>query len=142
MVYFILETITVAHPNFTHIIWIDDLSQSAKGSRHMIRKQLVQVLVDTCDGLKKQKLKVATKSAVMRTFMDDAKYVARRVRHAGYPLEASSQVSYLGADLSGGRRRGRAVKRKRMNKAGVMSAKITQKKPCCRHPPIQTNDQT
>eukprot|EP00959_Pyramimonas_sp_CCMP1952_P025249 529655-Pyramimonas_sp.AAC.1 len=49
----------------------------------------------------------------------------RRVAARGFQLKVATQAAYLGADLTGGRRHGRASRRARAQKHTAMSKKIT-----------------
>eukprot|EP00959_Pyramimonas_sp_CCMP1952_P327548 6857122-Pyramimonas_sp.AAC.1 len=62
MTHYVLEVITVAHPRMGHRIWIDDLSQSARGSRAAVRRELAACVINTCEELRAKQLKVASKS--------------------------------------------------------------------------------
>eukprot|EP00959_Pyramimonas_sp_CCMP1952_P252486 5275365-Pyramimonas_sp.AAC.1 len=108
----------------SHRLWVGDFSQTVRGSRVAVRHQLVDCLVDTCQQLQDHGLKVSPKSVVVCTFVADARMVVRRVAARGFQLKVASQAAYVGADLPGGRRRGRAARRARAKKHTTMSKKI------------------
>eukprot|EP00959_Pyramimonas_sp_CCMP1952_P277600 5803130-Pyramimonas_sp.AAC.1 len=61
-----------------HRIWIDDLSQSVRGSRAVVRKELAACVINTCEELKAKQLKVANKSVIICSSFQDAQWVAKR----------------------------------------------------------------
>eukprot|EP00959_Pyramimonas_sp_CCMP1952_P088206 1845340-Pyramimonas_sp.AAC.1 len=60
-----------------HRLWVDDLSQTIRGSRKVIRCQMVECIVQTCEQLAQRRLKVADKSIIMCTNVQDTKAIVR-----------------------------------------------------------------
>ena len=79
MTHYVLATITVERPRMGHRSWIDDLSQSARGSRPAIRRQLAACVIDTCIELQAKQQKVAPKSVILYSSFQDTMWVARKV---------------------------------------------------------------
>eukprot|EP00959_Pyramimonas_sp_CCMP1952_P298449 6242613-Pyramimonas_sp.AAC.1 len=76
MTHYALATITVAHPRLGQPIWIEGLPQSARGSRAAVRK----------NWLRAKQSRVAPKSLIVRSSLQDAKWAAKRVMLAGYSI--------------------------------------------------------
>eukprot|EP00959_Pyramimonas_sp_CCMP1952_P073667 1539736-Pyramimonas_sp.AAC.1 len=72
MTHFVLRGVVTAHPQVSHRIWIDDLSQQVRGSRAAVRTQLRDCILDTCSALACNQLKVSPKSVVVCTHLADA----------------------------------------------------------------------
>eukprot|EP00959_Pyramimonas_sp_CCMP1952_P232940 4868334-Pyramimonas_sp.AAC.1 len=87
MTHYVLEVIAVAHPRMGQRIWINDLSQSPRGSRAAVRRDSAACVIDTCEGLRAKQLKVASKLVIIRSSFQDAQWVARRVARAGYSVQ-------------------------------------------------------
>eukprot|EP00959_Pyramimonas_sp_CCMP1952_P028731 602721-Pyramimonas_sp.AAC.1 len=111
-----MSKITTAHVNMSHRLWVDDLSQVARGSRISMRKQVIRCLIDTCQIMEAAGLKISPKSVVICSHIEDARIITRRAAAQGCKLKYASQAPYLGADLSGGRRQARATRRSRATK--------------------------
>eukprot|EP00959_Pyramimonas_sp_CCMP1952_P126389 2643553-Pyramimonas_sp.AAC.1 len=63
----------------SHRLWVDDLSQVARGSRISMRKQMIRCLIDTCQSMEAAGLKISPKSAVICSHIEDARIITRRV---------------------------------------------------------------
>eukprot|EP00959_Pyramimonas_sp_CCMP1952_P308191 6450024-Pyramimonas_sp.AAC.1 len=70
-----------------------------QGSRRAIRRHMVRCLTDACAELGARGLSIAKKSVIIRSDMDDARYIAGAMQRRGYPIQCKSQASYLGTDL-------------------------------------------
>eukprot|EP00959_Pyramimonas_sp_CCMP1952_P148374 3104331-Pyramimonas_sp.AAC.1 len=75
-----MERLTVAHPALSERLWIDDLSQTAVGSSQFVRDQLVEGVTAVNDMLEDEGLKLASKSAITCSSMQDAKAIVRELR--------------------------------------------------------------
>eukprot|EP00959_Pyramimonas_sp_CCMP1952_P445144 9321015-Pyramimonas_sp.AAC.1 len=118
---FIMYKITTAHANMIHRLWVDDPSQSCKGSRIGMRKQLTSCLLTTCRTFFGAGLEISPKSVVVCSSVQDARAIVRRLKSFGFTMKFAPQAAYLGGDVSGGRRRGRATRTSRAQKHRQMS---------------------
>eukprot|EP00959_Pyramimonas_sp_CCMP1952_P088232 1845934-Pyramimonas_sp.AAC.1 len=69
-----------------HRMWIDDISQRTTGSRRAVRRNLTKAVFKTGQELDKVGLKIAEKSVVMCTNVNDAQAVVKAARSQGFPL--------------------------------------------------------
>eukprot|EP00959_Pyramimonas_sp_CCMP1952_P188037 3931856-Pyramimonas_sp.AAC.1 len=104
MTFFVMQKICTALPSFSHRLWLDDLSLSTKGSHRQIRKDMGKCLSDTAVALKAQGLRIASEPAIACSHHPDAVAISKALRRKGIMVHAVLQCSYLGIDLSGGRR--------------------------------------
>ena len=113
MTLYIMARICTANVRCSHRLWIDNLSQSTKGSRPEVIKNLTRCLVGTAKGLHQQKLKIASKSVITCSNYGDAKKIARTLKLKNIVMTASRSTMLLGADLGAGRRHVRAKRKMR-----------------------------
>eukprot|EP00959_Pyramimonas_sp_CCMP1952_P428693 8978850-Pyramimonas_sp.AAC.1 len=69
---FTMYKITTAHVNMSHRLWVDDLSQSCKGSRIGMRQQQISCLLTTCRTFVEAGLRISPKSVVVCSNVQDA----------------------------------------------------------------------
>eukprot|EP00959_Pyramimonas_sp_CCMP1952_P311639 6521958-Pyramimonas_sp.AAC.1 len=108
-----MDKVCTAHVRCSHRVWIDDMSQSTKGTQQQVKRDLVSCVIDTARGLQQQGLKLAGKSVIVCSKFSDAKEIVRALRLRGVLVAAARHTSYLGIDLGGRRRHVRDERRER-----------------------------
>eukprot|EP00959_Pyramimonas_sp_CCMP1952_P367125 7689483-Pyramimonas_sp.AAC.1 len=93
------------------------------GSRQVIREVMVRVLHQTSQLLDADGLKIAAKSVILCSKLQDAKFISAKLKAKGVEVIPVLQTAYLGIDMGAGRQ-ARATARKRVAKAGATSSKI------------------
>ena len=110
VLYEVLETINLAHPNATLESYVDDLNQGSHGDKGIVVRDITRAAVDLKKHLEIKDLKISSKSVIMSSSAD----ITTRVRHAlskmGIDIETDTQTRDLGVDTTvGGRRRLRTI---------------------------------
>eukprot|EP00959_Pyramimonas_sp_CCMP1952_P022803 479301-Pyramimonas_sp.AAC.1 len=86
----------------SHRLWVDDLSQVARGSRISMREQMAMCAPDACQSMEAAGLKISPESVASCSHIEDARIIVRHVAAHGFKSKYASQAPHLGADLSGG----------------------------------------
>eukprot|EP00959_Pyramimonas_sp_CCMP1952_P215970 4517257-Pyramimonas_sp.AAC.1 len=76
----VMVRLTVCHPRLSERLWIDDLSQTAVGSRASACNDLVESITCTSDLMDEYSLRLAKKSTITYSDMRGARRIQKRLQ--------------------------------------------------------------
>ncbi|CAK0808313.1 unnamed protein product [Prorocentrum cordatum] len=96
--YAVLERVSTTYEQVRVRSWVDDVTTRMEGSKKEVIKQLTGAGVEFAAGVKKSKLTLPTKSALIGNDMDVVKEVALKLRARMVTVKVRSQAPDLGID--------------------------------------------
>ncbi|CAK0856487.1 unnamed protein product, partial [Prorocentrum cordatum] len=96
--YAVLERVSTKYEQVRVRSWVDDVTTRMEGSKKEVIKQLTGAGVEFAAGVKKSKLTLSTKSALIGNDMDVVKEVALKLRARMITVKVRSQAPDLGID--------------------------------------------